>query len=233
MTISFYEINIIKLSPTVYCAENSKSVNRKYISIEKHQLCMISRYSVKVRLCLYEIHFNQPFAASKHAFDPQYFCSLGIWGGADVVLAFSRAYNVINTIEITSKTNDKTAKTTKHLDVRLPGRTNETSFSCSNGSILKLARYQVKCGAINKPSQRVTGARRWNSRFVIFNKLCLQLTTELSRRSGSYVTQHNLHLACIWREVDVFAQFPDLQSPCLYRHRWKLVQIGVPLNSEA
>lgn len=205
--------------------KKGKSINRKYISIEKHQLCMILRYSVKVRLCWHEIHFNLPFAASKHAFVPQYFCSLGIWGGADVVLAFSRTYNVINTIEITSKTNDKTAKAAKHVVLRLPGRTNETPFSCSNGSILKLARYQVKCGAINKTTQRVTGARRWNSRFVIFNRLCLQLTTKLSRRSGSYVTQHNLHMAqaCIWREVDDSHSFLWTFSPCLYRYRWKLV----------
>ena len=111
---------------------------------------------MKVRLCLHEIHFNLPFAASKHALDPQYFCPFGICG-VDVVLAFSKTYNVINTIEITNKTNDTTDKTAKHLDGRLPRGKYETPFSCSNGSILKLARYQ-QMRAINNTTQHVTGA---------------------------------------------------------------------------
>jgi len=100
-----------------------------------------------VRLCLHEIRFILPFAVSKHAFDPQYFCSLGIWG-VDVFSLFSKVYSVINTIEITSKINDVTVKMIRNAfepEVCLPDL-KETSLSCSNVSILK----RFKCVAINK-----------------------------------------------------------------------------------
>ena len=117
---------------TIFFCPLLRRINRKKISKEW------SKCWAGTRFCLHEIHFILPFAASKHAFDPQYFCSLGIWG-ADVFLVFSKAYRVMNTIEITSKVNDKTDKKIRDVfepDLRFPDL-KETSFSCSNGSILK------------------------------------------------------------------------------------------------
>lgn len=54
-------------------------------------------------------------------------------------MAFSKAYSVTNTIEITSKISDNTDKMIRDAfepDRRFPDL-KETSFSSSNGSILK------------------------------------------------------------------------------------------------
>ena len=140
-----------------------------------------------VRLCLHEVHYILPFAVWKHAFDPQYFCSPGtcIWG-ADVFLAFSKAYSVTNTIEITSKISDNTDKMIRDAfepDLRFPDL-KETSFSSSNGSILK----GFNRVAINK--NNVIWELWWFSRFVFLMSL-FAIDSLVRPEWKTCVTQHN------------------------------------------
>lgn len=176
-----------------------RRINRKYVSKEW------SKCWAGTRLCLHEIHFILPFAASKHTFDPQYFCSFGIWG-ADVFLVFSKAYSVMNTIEITSKINDKTDKKIRDVfeaDLRFPDL-KETSFSCSNGSILKgFNRVPVS-------KDNVIGDVIY-FRGLLFTKwACLQLIAQLSR--GGRVASHNT--TDIWLTLLIRGFFPN-------KKKWK------------
>ena len=176
-----------------------RRINRKYVSKEW------SKCWAGTRLCLHEIHFILPFAASKHAFDPQYFCSFGIWG-ADVFLVFSKAYSVMNTIEITSKINDKTDKKIRDVfepDLRFPDL-KETSFSCSNGSILK----GFNRVPINKDN--VIGDVIYFRGLLFIKWACLQLIAQLSR--GGRVASHNT--TDIWLTLLIRGFFPN-------KKKWK------------